>query len=128
MRVKIVAPVAGERGLRACLAALFGLDRIALQTGAFPLLYRSGVRYRREDPRVREEWRTVPEVLRRGEGDCEDLACWRAAELVVSGEDLAARPVLVPTRAGGWHVVVRRGDGSTEDPSRVLGMGKTWKP
>lgn len=126
MRVKIVAPVAGERGLRVCLATLFGLDRLALQSGRFPRIYDAGVRYQREDPRRREEWRTIPEVLARGEGDCEDLAAWRAAELVASGEDPRARPVLRRTGTG-WHVVVARGDGSVEDPSRILGMGKTWK-
>lgn len=126
MLVRIVAPVRGERGLNACLQALMELDVTALKSGVFPALYASGVRYRREPLPVREQWKTVPAVLRDGHGDCEDLATWRAAELVVTGQDPAARPVLVRTGRG-WHVVVRRGDGSTEDPSRLLGMGRPWK-
>lgn len=121
MLVRIVAPAYGPRALQVLLGVLTDLDAVALQTGRFPMLYRSGVRYRREDPAVREEWRTVPEVLARGVGDCEDLACWRAAELCLQGEP--ACPYIYRTKSGGWHVVVRRGDGSLEDPSRVLGMG-----
>lgn len=121
MRVKLVAPVAGEPGLQRLLRSLWELDVDAVRTGRMPRIYESGVRYRREPRHVREEWLTVPAVVSRGYGDCEDLACWRAAELSVSGEDPLARPCLRRT-ASGWHVVVRRGDGSIEDPSRVLGM------
>lgn len=89
-----------------------------------PPLYESGVRYRRE-PRGVEEWRTLPELLASGYGDCEDLATARAAELNVTGEDPDAFAFARPTRKRGlWHIVVARGDGTIEDPSRVLGMGK----
>lgn len=89
-----------------------------------PPLYESGVRYRRER-RGQEEWRTLPELLASGHGDCEDLATARAAELNVSGEDPDAYALARPTRKRGlWHIVVARGDGTIEDPSRVLGMGK----
>lgn len=89
-----------------------------------PLLYASGVRYARE-PAGAERWATSPLVLARGVGDCEDLACWRAAELRLRG-DHAARVVstaqqLSPTRRL-YHVLVRHGDGRLEDPSRQLGM------
>lgn len=123
MIVRIVVPVVGSKGLEACLAALFALDKLSVSTGRFPALYESGVRYRREPAARREEWCTIPECLRRGWGDCEDLACWRAAELCVTGQDSQARPVLLRTR-NGWHVAVQRGDGSIEDPSRRLGMGR----
>lgn len=43
-------------------------------------LLRSGkVRYVPEPP-GQEEWQDIPITLRRGAGDAEDLACWRAAE------------------------------------------------
>lgn len=121
MIVRIVAPAHGPAALRRLLRSLYELDRDALRSGRFPGLYSSGVRYRREPRETREEWLTIPSVLSSGYGDCEDLACWRAAELCVSGEDPWARPMLRPS-ASGWHVVVLRGDGSVEDPSRVLGM------
>ena len=88
-----------------------------------PWLYESGVRYE-EEPPGRDEWQDIPETLKRGEGDCEDLACWRLAELRVrSLED--ARPFVKGTVYGPrtvYHVAVRRSDGRIEDPSRVLGM------
>lgn len=92
--------------------------------GPLPPLYGSGVRYARE-PSGAERWSSAPLVLWRGAGDCEDLACWRAAELRMHG-DVAARVVstsqqLSPSRRL-FHVLVRRGDGRLEDPSRRLGM------
>jgi hypothetical protein len=92
------------------------------QSGA-PWLYESGVRYE-EEPPGRDEWQDIPETIQRREGDCEDLACWRLAELRVrSLED--AKPFVKCTVYGPrtvYHVAVRRSDGRIEDPSRVLGM------
>jgi hypothetical protein len=93
-----------------------------MQQGA-PWLYESGVHYE-EEPPGRDEWQDIPETIKRGEGDCEDLACWRLAELRVrSLED--ARPFVKRAVYGPrtvYHVAVRRSDGRIEDPSRVLGM------
>lgn len=98
-----------------------------------PRLYSSGVRYVANGART-ELWRTVPEVLvlsrSTGGTDCQDLAAWRAAELVVRGQDPAARAVsrlyVLDEPSGDstmlFHAVVRRGDGSVEDPSAALGM------
>lgn len=44
-----------------------------------PMLYESGVYYQAE-PDGRDEWQDIPDTLARGNGDCEDLACWRVAE------------------------------------------------
>ena len=85
-----------------------------------PSLYSTGVRYKR-DPE--EEWLTIPFVIRQGYGDCEDLACWRVAELRRRGEH--ARLRIVEKRMGNktlFHILVRRANGKTEDPSRRLGM------
>jgi hypothetical protein len=58
--------------------------------------------------------------MRRGGGDCEDLATWRAAELRAVGEP--ARVIVYRSAPSVLHAVVRRGDGRIEDPSRRLGM------
>lgn len=87
----------------------------------WPPLYQSGVRYQRE-PRGRERWQTVEETRRVGHGDCEDLVIARVAELREAGEAGAA-PHVYRTARSTWHTVVRRADGTIEDPSRVLGMG-----
>lgn len=88
-----------------------------------PPLYASGVRYQREEV-GRESWQTLPDLFESLRGDCEDLAAARAAELQVTGEDPDARAVARHVRPGLWHIVVERGDGTTEDPSKALGMGR----
>jgi hypothetical protein len=102
-----------------------------------PLLYESGVRYTEEPPGV-DEWLDIPECLfRHARGlpiDCEDLACWRVAELRVRyGERDARHHVTVADlpdpRTGEvvttFHISVQRGragGSGLEDPSRNLGM------
>ncbi len=88
-----------------------------------PNLYASGVRYV-EEPPGEEDWQDIPETMARRSGDCEDLACWRIAELRVRDGEHAHPFLKCAERNGGvlYHVAVRRLDGSLEDPSRVLGM------
>ena len=129
MRVSIVAPARSRASLESLLRCLFALDCEFLATHpTFPLLYGCGVRYRREPRGVpgvwegsEERWLTIPEAYEQGWGDCDDLAPWRAAELVVR-EGVPARPILVSVGPSSWHVVVDLGDGRREDPSAVLGM------
>jgi hypothetical protein len=94
-----------------------------------PDLYASGVRYLEEESGV-DEWQDIPDTLARRSGDCEDLACWRVAELRVRyGQPLATRGISVdeiPDKSGAivttYHIFVIHQDGRTEDPSRRLGM------
>lgn len=127
----------GELALGLYLNTLFQLDKAYLQDyPSTPGLYQSGVRYKREPSRGRlrvggdspisgiEVWKDVCEVLKDGHGDCEDLACWRAAELYVRAK-IDARPVwsvqnLSDTRL--YHIRVKYPDGRIEDPSKTLGM------
>ncbi len=120
----------------------------AIGRGApFPKLYDTGVYYE-EDPPGEENWRDAPAILdrffRTGHGaDCDQLLCWRVAELRVDG--IAAEPVikwqhlprevaitiypakLIP-QDGLWlvHCCVRFPDGSIEDISKILGMGGNY--
>lgn len=94
-----------------------------------PDLYASGVRYLEEEPGV-DEWQDIPDTLARRTGDCEDLACWRVAELRVRyGESGATHGISVddiPDKSGQivttYHITVVRQNGAPEDPSRRLGM------
>ena len=94
-----------------------------------PNLYDAGVRYQ-EEPDDRDEWQDIPDTLERRTGDCEDLACWRVAELRVRfGEPKATRRITVdqlPNHRGQvvttYHISVQHEDGTVEDPSRRLGM------
>lgn len=112
-----------------------------------PPLYRSGVVYEREPWAGKyEEFADMLTVLRRGWGDCDDLAAWRVAELREQGENATIRIYWRKRRAPGdrspltMHVQVRRGPGAVpggkavktaagdksigpvEDPSRYLGL------
>ena len=115
---RIEMPVLRTRGeLQVALDALtaFDVGWLTLHPST-PRLYDSGVRYKRE-PRGREKWQTIPLLFARGFGDCEDLACARAAELIVHHGITEARAIPYRTRSGGWHIVVQVGPTETEDPS-----------
>jgi hypothetical protein len=111
----------------------------------WPLLYRSGAHYEREPP-GQEHWPDLQSLLEMVDGpgqypgpwgDCEDLACWRTAELREAaqhkGKDGAwvkggvkAKPFAKwrrgPEGQFNYHALVLRPDGKIEDPSLVLGM------
>lgn len=111
-------------GLAYPLRTLFDAALDDVSRGRVPPLYESGVRYAQERPRdVRrhgEAWNRPARVAGLGHGDCEDLACWRAAELVVSGADPRAIPYIRPAGRG-MHALVSR-EWGVEDPSAALGM------
>lgn len=91
-----------------------------------PALYESGVKYAREGSP--EQWFDIPNILRRGEDDCEGLAGWRCAECRVAGFD--SDPVLKRfERDDGsvlYHCIteIHMPDGRVvlDDPSARLGM------
>jgi hypothetical protein len=88
-----------------------------------PWLYESGVRYE-EEPDGRDDWQDIPETIFLRNGDCEDLGCWRVAELRTRGREYAV-PHIKKSLTGPrtvYHVAVLRADGRLEDPSRILGM------
>ena len=117
---------ASRATLTAALTGLTAVNVVLLRRNPnAPKLYASGVRYRQE-PQGRENWLTIPKVLSRGFGDCEDLAAWRAAELQRAG--IRARVVVIRSGPKTFHAVVRLPGGKIEDPSRKLGMkGKRKK-
>ncbi len=92
-----------------------------------PMLYDSGVTYVPENGD--EIWPDIPTILEAGNGDCEDLACYRVAELRVR-RGVKCRPFIRwRTRSNGYrlyHVLVainkRMGGFAIEDPSAKLGM------
>lgn len=73
-----------------------------------------------------EHFREIPRIIENGGGDCDNVACWRAAELCERLGIFAQPYITWRTRADGgttYHVIVRYPDGSSEDPSLLLGMG-----
>lgn len=110
-----------------------------------PLLYDTGVRYRREDD---ETWCDFINMLVQGHEDCDGLAAARAGELLARGwlalrpgdggyeEAMRTRPTSIPAQVflrtrssvdepGLYHCLVRYRLGSqwyVDDPSARLGM------
>lgn len=104
------------------------MQRLLKEGHRIPLLYKSGVRYQRENYAAREEnWRDFLSCLRHKGGDCEDLCAWRAAEIRVRQRQRARCVYRRTRRADGstlYHILVESPShsGHIEDPSRLLGM------
>ena len=114
-----------HEALQTLLMALMYVDMAYLRANpGVPGIYESGVRYE-EEPPGQEDWQDIPTCLRMRVGDCEDLACWRAAEYRVR-HGINAVPIFKYTKrpSGGYlyHIMVQLPDGRIEDPSRRLGM------
>jgi hypothetical protein len=116
--------IGSEKAMRGFLAGLCLTNVIFLRLHPdCPGLYQSGVVYKREPP-GEEVWQDIPTMLRTMNGDCEDLACWRVAELRVK-HGIRAKPHLSYRKDGHiykYHVTVKLPNGQIEDPSRRLGM------
>jgi hypothetical protein len=100
------------------------LSQKMIEEGAAPTFeeaIKRGVQWKAEPP-GHESFDHAAIVIARGNGDCDDLAAYRAGSLRASGEDPDARPFVYKTGPHRWHAVVERGDGSVEDPSQTAGM------
>ena len=91
-----------------------------------PDLYDSGVRYIDESDRP-EQGIDIPAIIQAGGSDCLNLSAWRIAELRQRENEKAKFRIFWKKYDDGFrlfHVLVRRGNGNLEDPSKLLGMGK----
>lgn len=120
-----IAPIGDAETLRAVGALLDALTTIDLdQVSRLPPVMESGVRYHFRPGKDAcgislDHWRDARTTFAQREGDCEDLASWLAASLIVAGQPARAVPfAATPTLI---HVVVWSG-GRILDPSRALGM------
>lgn len=121
-----------QRSQKALLWMMEGLcrvnqDQIKLKKPAIPLLYSSGIVYQREDGT--EDWQDCYTTVEKKWGDCEDLACYRVAELrVVFKRPASPFLTFMQSADGGFHyhaLLWAKGPSGwrLEDPSRKLGMG-----
>lgn len=114
--------------IRSALEAVILANRLYLRLYDVPCLYESGIRYEEEPAgQPYEDFAAVPVILARGWADCDDLCCWRIAELRNAGENAKVRLKWQYDPARGarmYHVLVRRANGQVEDPSLAFGMGK----
>ena len=114
-----------RKSINTLLATLTLVDVSYLQAHPeVPPLYASGVRYQAECG-SNDNWQDIPTTRRLRTGDCEDFACWRAAELQARHGIMAwPRSLMRRTPQGriAFHTVVAWPDGRIEDPSRKLGL------
>ena len=71
-----------------------------------------------------EVFRDIPSIIEKKAVDCDNLACWRVAELRCAG--IEAVPYITwreTSRGTTYHALLRWPDGTSEDPSLILGMG-----
>ncbi len=113
-----------EKALLWLLESLININRMELRANKIPPLYNAGVKYVRE-PVGEENWRDVVSIYRDGFGDCEDLSCWRIAELRNNNkrcEPYIRWRVDPSNNMLIYHVMVLRTGEVLEDPSKILGM------
>lgn len=112
----------GERDmafhLKAILESLSAVWARLMKAYPLPPLYQAGIRYREEPnlgsglEEVAMPWR----CYKRRWGDCDDLVCYRVAELRARGEQATVQ-VLRRRGTRNFHVTVRRASGAVEDPA-----------
>lgn len=118
--IAIGAHLRNREEIAGALEALTRINLGQLRGGLpWPGIYRAGIRYEREIPGDAETWQSCRDLLSTRRGDCEDLACARAAELRLQGVKCRA---IVVRSSGGYHAVVQYMNGRIEDPSARLGM------
>jgi hypothetical protein len=85
-----------------------------------PSLYQSGIRYKPEPNHGsgNEDFALPNICFERKWGDCDDLVIYRVWELLCQGEQATCRAVW---QDNACHVLVRRQNGTLEDPSILLG-------
>ncbi len=129
MRISVAVPEANVTApvLNAALESVTRLNEEMLEKGTVPTFAEavkgSGIKWKPEPP-GEECFDHALRVLRRGWGDCDDLAPWHAASLRATGKDPGAQAVAKRSGPKRWHAVVRRSDGRIEDPSKAAGMGQ----
>lgn len=123
-----------ERALGYFLDTLYKIDCDYLRDNPqTPFVLKAGVIYQQESYGMPEQWKSIPEVLADGHGDCEDLACWLAACLTVQ-RGIPARVIWKAKHVAGpngrfslYHILVELPSGKLLDPSKALGM-KNYRP
>lgn len=110
--------------MNGALEAVTRLNESLIKAGASPTsdqLIDAGAKWRPEKPGD-EHFDHGALIAERGHGDCDDWAPLHAATLRATGEDPGATAIVRKSGEKRWHAIVRRSDGSIDDPSLDAGM------
>src|SRR5580704_15741152 len=128
MRIRVSVPeqFVQPSVINAALEAVTRVNQAMIKAGDVPTFDPDtprdfGIRWRPENMGD-EHFDHAGIVMERKWGDCDDLAPWRAASLRETGEDAGAVAIAVPSGPDMYHALVRRSDGSNDDPSVAAGM------
>jgi hypothetical protein len=110
-----------DAALESVTRSVAGMIRKGIVPSAATAIKAGRVRWQPEPPGD-EHFDLPTTVLARGHGDCDDLAPWHAGSLRASGVDPRARAFVRKSGPKRWHALVRRANGSIEDPSAAAGM------
>ncbi len=126
MRIRVSVPDqhADPHVINAVLEGVTRLDESLIRSGESPTsrqLIAAGAKWRPEPPGD-EFFDNGTTIASRGWGDCDDWAPLHAATLRASGEDPGATAIVVPSGPSTYHAIVKRSDGSLDDPSIAAGM------
>jgi hypothetical protein len=132
MRIRLAVPDAAMTPavLDTALEAVTRTNEHLLTEGNVPTAEEAiahGIKWRPEPPGD-EHFDHASTVLKRGHGDCDDLAPWHAASLRHTGEDPGAKAIVVRSGPKRWHAIVQRSDGRIDDPSADAGMYEYRSP
>jgi len=126
MRINIAIPESSVKApvLDGALEAVTRLNEDLIRSGVSPTstqLIEQGARWQPEKP-GEEHFDHGGLISARGHGDCDDWAPLHAATLRVTGVDPGATAIVRKSGPKRWHAIVRRSDGSIDDPSLAAGM------
>jgi hypothetical protein len=127
MRIRVAVPEAhvSKPVLDAALESVTRLNEQLLagnQVPTFDRALRNGLVRWKPEPPGDEHFDSADRVVARKWGDCDDIAPYQAASLRHTGEDPGAYAEVERSGPLRWHAVVRRSDGSRDDPSLQAGM------
>jgi len=126
MRIAVSVPEehVSPHVVNAVLEGVTRLNEQMIRSGQSPTsdqLIKAGAIWKPEPPGD-ERFDHGGTIAARGWGDCDDWAPNHAATLRVKGIDPGATAIVVPSGPATYHAIVKRSDGSLEDPSAAAGM------
>jgi len=109
--------------LDASLEAVTRLDEALVEAREVPPMDQVMNRIRwKPEPPGDEHFDHAKKILKRGHGDCDDMAPYWAATLRATGKDPGAKAVVRRSGPKMWHAIVQRSNGKIDDPSKWTGM------